>query len=360
MNHRKLERTIGRLCGLGLDSRLVMPRILGLLHDYIPSFANVYFWIEEDGQIRDIYDEYPQAYAALPVYHEKFLGRSELEVWDGLSETAKIKTAVHMDQLWRIPREDVLKHEFYREFLGKVGNHWGLQKSIWVNGKPRGLLHLKRKSGEKNFCSSDIKRLEEISKHIAYAIENQSNNPEPISSHAVESAKLIVDYAGHIHHYTSKAERIMMLSQGEAQISAQFDFSHSRLPSRLVALVNPRKNGQHSARTSNVVQNRWGRFKYSSFPLSENSNNSLEQLTILQIDHYIPIRLFLFNQLERLDLTDRQFQICFAILEGKSYALIAQEFDLQESTVVSHKKEIFQKANVADRHELSDKIYHGG
>jgi DNA-binding CsgD family transcriptional regulator len=339
-----------------------MPKLLSLLHEYIPSFANTYFWIEANGQIKDIYDEHSDAYAALPTYHEKFLGQSELEVWSGLSASAQIQDAVHMDQLWHIPRDQVLQHDFYKLFLRKVGNHWGLSKAIWHNDMPRGLLHLKRQEGEKDFLSSDLEKLDKISPYIAQTIADDATIKQPSSEYPIETAKLVVDGTGRIHNYTSKGERIMMLSQGESQIDAQFCFSHSRLTDDLRSLIEKAKcppSGRASHPYITSIQNRWGKFKFSVFPLSENVSSGSKNLTILQIDHYVPIKLFIFERIESMDLTDRQFDICFEILEGKQYAEVANGLGLQESTVTSHKKEILRKAGVNTRHELSEKVFFG-
>lgn len=355
----KAEVAIQQLCSLGLDSQLMMPRLLGLLHGYIPSFANVFFWFDDNGRIRDIYDENPESYTVLPTFLEEYHNKREREVWCGVEASAMYRGALNTEQLWTVDRKTLHMHDFYNDFLKVVGSHWGLHKPIWVDDKPKGLLLIKRTEGEENFSNEDTQKLERISKHIEHAITFQGHRSEIVDDNSVDKGVLIVDSIGSIHHYTNKAERIMMLSQGENKLQNYSQYSFSKLPPKLLSLVGRIRlihTGQNSLPATETISNQWGEFKFSMYPLKANSEQDSNNLYVIQIEHLEPIRLILFNKIDQYDLTNRQFQICMSIGLGKSYAEIAASLGLMESTIVSHKKEIFRKLGVFNRHELSEKI----
>lgn len=356
---RKPEALIRQLCSLGLDSRLMMPRLLSLLHGYIPSFANVYFWVEEDGQVMDIYDENPESYSVLPLYLEEYYNSREKEVWGGLADSAKFRTAVHMDEIWHVDRSTLLKHDFFQDFLLKVGSFWGLHKAIWANNKPVGLLQLKRAEEDKNFSAEDVIRLERISAHIEHAAQRLDDEAELLDDRPVETALLIVDNKGKIHHYTNRAERIMMLSQGQRHENAYSRFSYAKLPPRLMQLLNrieQIKSGQNSLPASSSIKNQWGQFKFAAYPLTAHGVEDPRGLFVIQIEHLAPLKIVLLNNIDRFNLSSRQTQICLNIGLGKSYSEIAKSIGIKESTLITHKKEIFRKVGVSQRHELADKI----
>ena len=356
---QKIETQIQQLCSLGLDSRLLMPRLLSLLHGFIPSFANVFFWIDDNGKISDIYDENPESYLVLPLFLEHYYNQREREVWCGLEASVKYRQALSIEHLWTVDQKTLMMHGFYNDFLQKCGNHWGLQKPIWVMEKAKGLLLLKRTEKESNFTQNDVIKLERISKHIEHALSYQDFETKLIDGKPTEKAVLIVDVNGKIHHYTNRAERIMMLSQGEDKFRTYRRYSVYHLPARLMALVQRLRQvqfGEYTAPATEIFSNQWGKFRFSIFPLNANNQNDAENLYVIQIEHLVPMPIIMMDKIDRFELTSRQTQICLNIGLGKTYSDIADSLGIMESTVISHKKEIFKKIGVATRHDLSEKI----
>lgn len=355
----KSEALIRQLCSLGLESRIVVPRLLRLLHDFIPSFANVYFWLAEDGSIVDIYDEYPESYAALPLYLSEYCNTKELEVWNGLAGAAQFRTAIDMEQLWKVDKRQLLRHDFYEDFLKQVGHFHGLHRSIFVDGKPRGLLQIKRNVGDSPFENEDIQKLDRIAQHIEFAIKHQGREIGQSRGGAIETVSLIVDARGKIHHYTDKAERMMMLSQSERQMSRHKQFSYTSLPPALHKLVTRVKKigrGANRQPATKTVSNRWGSFTFSAIPLNPHNNIGSKELYLLQIEQHIPLKVRLLDELDSYSLSTRQLEICLHIAAGESYAKIAELMDVMPSTVVTHRKALFSKLGISNRHEISTTI----
>ena len=355
----KAEAAIQHLCSQGFDSPLMMPRLLSLLHGYIPSFANVFFWFDEKGRIRDIYDENPESYAVLPTFLEEHYNKKEREVWCGIETSAMYHSAHNIDQLWTVDRKTLYMHDFYNDFLRQIGNHWGLHKPIWVNDKAKGLLLLKRTADDDNFSNEDTLKLERISVHIEHAFSLQKYKTESFGKKAIEKGVLIVDTLGKVQNYTNKAERIMMLSQGEQNFNTYSQYTFSTLPPKLMALMkrlHSINSNDDALPSTEIIKNQWGKFKFSMYPLKANSGDGSNCLYMLQIEHFKPLHIMLFDRVSQYELTNRQSQICMNIGLGKSYSNIAVNLGIMESTVISHKKEIFRKLGVFDRHELSEKV----
>lgn len=362
IDDKKSEALIQRLCSLGLDSRLMVPKLLRLLHSYIPSFANVYFWLANDGSVVDIYDEFPESYAALPLYLSEYYNNKELEVWDGLQGATNIRSAVDMDQLWKIDKQQLLKHDFYQDFLKPIGQLNGLHRSIYVNGRARGILQLKRNIGDPAYSQENVQKLNRVAVHIEHAIKNQHLEPERLNNSAIEEATLIVDARGKIHHYTDKAERIIMFSQDNKRIDHYSRFSYSKLPPLLCKLVSQLQRierGENLQPATKTINNRWGMFTFSVTPLNQQQEPTAIKLYVLQIEHFVPLKIKLLDALDSFELSNRQFEVCLHISTGKSYSEIAELMCVKESTVITHRKALFGKLGVSNRHQLNNVMMNG-
>ena len=358
----KAVKTIRRLCSLGLPPHEVIPSILRLLHDFVPSFSNTYFTVNKGGYLDGIYDERPETYEIMPVYYDLVKDKLEKEVFDGWVSTTRFRSTVNMDLIWKVDRETFFKHPVYQEMMRKIGYNFGLHRPIWWGDKNYGVIELQRTFTDNPFSTSEMVKFDHLCRQIDYMFGASAHRASSEEYLSMRSAIIVVDSAGHIQSMSEHGERLLYLAQVDnfnAAIDKTGEFRHgdviTGLKNRLVALFN----GSCSQTPSITVINKWGRFRISAFFMNLIEPGKSNPLINIQIEHLSPRDLALVEKLEDHSLTQRQKDICIEICRGVPYSEIASELGIALSTVVSHKKELFDRLSVSHRHELLARILYG-
>ena len=356
---KKSLAAIRQLCSLRLDSRFLIPQFLKLLHDYIPSYANVYFWIGMNGDIEDVYDERPDAYKLIPTYFSQYWNNHERDIFDGWSSTLNFGRSVSMDCLWTVDRKRFLRHSFYNEFLGQLSFYWGLHRPIKVGYKIHGILQLHRAKNDQDFAAEDRLKLDQIARHLEYALGLPKQNPDDQTLLPSNTGLIRVDTEGRILSFSPGAEQLFALVHSERSMADSSSISYSRLSPLLKVPVQRllyAAEGKNTAPPNIAVNNRWGKFRADAYlMLSDQSKEACPHI-LIRLEHFKPSQILLFEKLEKHLLTDRQTDICINIGLNKQYKQIAAQLGIATSTVISHKKEIFERLQINSRHELVDKL----
>ncbi len=114
---------IRQLCCLGLGGEVIMPALMQAMHDYIPCYQNIFFWVGEDGQHTNIYDENIQNNLAVAQLHFKeFHGTpKESECWLGGLGFAK-SNQEFVNTTWYLNRQ-TMRTDFYNEIFRGMNTH---------------------------------------------------------------------------------------------------------------------------------------------------------------------------------------------------------------------------------------------
>ena len=359
--NNKAEAKIRQLCSLGLKSNEVMPKLLKLIHQCIPAYANAYCWVDKSGNLFDLYDERLISHRLLPTYLEDYPVELERQVFDGWASTFHHRNTVDMDRLWKVDRKEFKRHSFYNDLFRHIGYHHGLHRPIRKNGKYHGYFQLHRSSSDGPFSNADCLALDRIARHVEYSISVPSS--EPCSGFRVTSGigLVIVELSGEILHFSGLAERLLLLAGcGKAECRARCHNFSSCSSSPLVKLIIERLLGMATGKdveqpSFNVV-NKWGTFRLIGYFMKPVEEGPSAPLAIIEIQHLEPSMLALLEKLEDQKLTDRQKDVSLLIGKGQSYQEIADTLGIAVSTVISHKKDVFRKLEIRHRHELVEQV----
>src|SRR5580765_5745551 len=80
---------IRQLCCLRMPAQQVMPLLLKTLHRFIPSYTNLFDWVDSEYQISNYYSEGPMCPEAARLYFQEFYNKREREVMPGFSEQVR-------------------------------------------------------------------------------------------------------------------------------------------------------------------------------------------------------------------------------------------------------------------------------
>ena len=350
---------IQQLCSLGLSENHIMPALLELLHDYIPSYANVYMWADAQGNVAEIYDERPISHSLMALYYDEFMNSLEMEVFDGWPSSLIHRNAVDMDLLWKVDRKTFFRHSFYNELYGQVGYHWGLHRPIRSNSRNHGALQLHRTHHDRPFSQDDAVNLDKVARHLEYAFRIPQESYENCTKLPSNTGFITANSKGKILNYSRGAERLTLLAltadlnQKHGSILSIAQSPHlTELTSRLDSITG----GQDVEPPSVVITNKWGKFCVMAYLMYPTSAANGKQLINFKIEHFLPPQLLLLERLDDYKLTQRQKEICIQIGLNHSYEDIATRLGIAKSTVISHKKDVFNRLGINNRNELVDHV----
>ena len=349
-----------RLCSLGLDSHSLVAKFLDSLHGYIPSYANLYFWADADGDVDDIYDERPLDSELISLCYDEAFIRKQREVFDGWPGTFRHQSTVSMDRLWRVNRKTFIAHEFYNELYRKLDCHHGLHRAIRVDGENHGALQLHRSLKDVKFSGRDIQRLDRVAKHLEYGIKISANGSGYEPSKKPSNTEFITaSTSGSIMHYTAGAQRLYMLIHHGNKLADVGGVSFSQVTPMFGMLIKRLLNLSKGLNTEPPLltyANKWGKFRITAYFMEPVASSQINSYINFQLDHYKPSKVLLLESVESQKLTARQKDVCLNIGLNMQYWEIAEKLGIAKSTVVTHKKEIFDRLGIKSRNQLLNRL----
>ncbi len=355
---RKAQSRIRQLCCLGLGDQLTIPTLLGELHDYIPSHANCFFWSDDQGNVRDIYDERPQALEWLPTYLAEFHNRIELEVFCGWQHFLCHGTrAVDYDSLLTVDRRHYDNHAYYHEVMSQLDFYWGLFMVVREHGRPLGALALHRTEHERRFDVQDAQHLDQIMPFIAHAFSTPGN-PEHHWIDSDDEGLVITDQQGRLISASAGGQHLLALSSSERPWAPAKQGAIPQPPDLLRILcrrlADIRAGIQLSKAPNGTIQNAWGRFVFRAYWL-QTQHNTGDTIGI-SIRRQEPMPLKLARHIKRLPLSTKQAEVCLLMATGSSYHQIAERQGMKRNTAISHGREIYSRLGVHNREQLVAEI----
>jgi len=352
---RKAESTIQQLCCLGLSDQVAIPAVLREIHQFVPSYANTFFWCDENGDFTNLYDERPEAADIVPLYLGEFYNQRELEVFKGWRRFVRGSTrAMDFDELLKVDRRRFLNGEFYDEILSKLGFHWGLHL-VATEGEHRpGVLVMHRAVDDSAFTTDEAKRLSRLSGFLAHALLHQRRNDYGWVDSG-EEGLAIVDATGKLA-WTSQKARYFLFLVSHDKVSRHTPGLHGRLelpgPVRHICETLHSIHAERPAAAPPVwwTDTTWGRFSFRAHYL-EPERDTAGSIGIA-ISRREPLPARLLRRVRDLPLSGRQAEVSVFMALGHAYNEIANRLGITEHTAISHSRQIYNKLGVSNRSEL--------
>lgn len=146
-----------------------MPALVQAVHDYIPSYQNIFFWVGADGQHTNIYDENMQNNSKVAqLYFEEFCNTRERESWPG--SLALIKSSCSFINVNRYLNKQTMRTDYYNEIVRRIGVHYFIFGKAQEQGRCTGMLGLFRLVTDKPFTCQEERNLLLIMPYIAHIL----------------------------------------------------------------------------------------------------------------------------------------------------------------------------------------------
>lgn len=349
---------IKRMCVLNDAGQMLVPLLFKELHALVPSYSGTFYWINQEGKVRNIFDPSPDADKCAKLYIENFLDRRDIEAQPSITKWALSNEIVTTSE--RFIYKNFYRSAFYNEILRPLKYHHKLLTAVKYHGLPIGLLLLHRTNSEKLFLVREEKIMRNLAPFIAYGL-TKTTNIESMISGTSELGLLIFSDDCKLQFLSPQGRRHLFFATHPAISEETLKREHLpvQIPPEVICLCKQiiLMNSDAGMQGPPVWQHRnsWGGFVFRA-QLLESGNNSNSYYVAITIEHQEPAKYKIIRRCKELGLSPRQIDICTYLVEGKTYEDIGSVLHISANTVIDHTRRLFDKLHVKSRGELASKL----
>jgi DNA-binding CsgD family transcriptional regulator len=342
---------IRQLCCLGLGGQIIMPELLHALHAFIPSASNMFLWADEHYQMSNVYCEDSALLWVQSLYFKEFYNSKEVQVYKiGFSEAMRIGRG------WGNSERlgpDFVSSELFNELLRPNGVRYGIEATIWENGRGLGSIVLNRAPGEKPFSNADEMNLRSLIPYIAHGLRGTRDLRGELTPSG-ESGTVIVDSHDQIVQFCPEGKRLLLLASHPGRTMHDAPGLDSPALQRLSANLRGILRGRPQPVPMLRQQNALGEFVFRAYPLG--THGEADGSIAVVIERHEPLPLKLMRNMNTLPLTARQREVCLLLSYGHSHNMIAQRMHVSKHTATDYVRKIYDKLDVNGHDQLMKKL----
>lgn len=348
---QQLSAYARQLCISGLDSRLVMPRVVEALRELIGAESGLFFWANERGQPYELYSQQDEMFRLVSQYLDQ-RGRTVHE-----DQAVGVKFEVAMKRGFGYGNSESLgpalrKSELYNVFWRPLHQYHDIEHTVCRDGRGWGALHLSRPEHSRPFSKSEQALLASFNPFLSLCLAHHAAADRFIRA---ELAHLVIDERGRIQMHSPNAIRLLMLA-GRGRGSSEMK-SGSVVPANLLQLATRLPRNRSDATRGPSLQNVWGQFRFSVSPLLGSAiRDGGSALLLLEISREEPVEVRIMRSACLLGLTARQAELCVHLFRGSPYRAIASRMSIGQSTVVDHVRKTYIKLDVQSHDALIERL----
>lgn len=349
---------IRQLCHLGLGAQVVVPALLKAIRQLIPSESAGFFWVDEHGDMVDLYAERMLSPTQMRVYFERHYDSADHRFRDrfvGRARAGEVVASMSTDG-------ELQQSSYYREILQPLDVHHVLYGIIRNKGSAIGQLSLYRSKRARPFGATDKAALESVVRYVAqglaHSTEHARSNDGDSYRESEFEALAICDGKGAIRQASQKAFGLLARATGKPinrnTMSGELERAITELlarPARLVAIAD---KDPIAERPVLYVNNRWGRFRLRAYSLD--STDGLQEVIGVVIQQQVHFLVRFSEAMGNLRLSAQQKEAALLIARGCTNAEMATAMGVSVNTASYHVKQLFQKLDAHDRESAIARI----
>ncbi len=343
MKTSSITAYIQQLCRLGLGGQVIMPELVRVLHELLPSRINCFLYADQQGQLANIYAESSAVFQpGLPSEHEGALVHC-------------LTCQFHKTHCAGLPDKD-----FFAEALKPFNHHFLLNMPVQGQVGILGAMQLYRCAKEHpSFNLSEQHQLKLLSSDIALGVQS-NRNQRGVFAESGDSAMIVCNRAGKVLYMSRLGEDLLFLASHASVSPDRWSWYSDQEAAGLVSylcqkLIDSNSSTTAAAGTSDVLQNNWGRFCFHVDWLQPIFSQH-EQRIGITLQRQVPLALRLAEAIHAMPLSPRQKQVCQLMSYGCSNQSIADRMKLSAYTIADYVKAIYEKLEVHNRDELLDRL----
>lgn len=340
---RKIFRTLHDYCLTARSGTEGLPDYFRLLRRWVDFDHGAYFMADAGGRLCGGYHEdRSHAEQAAEFVRRARDGTDERSADDPPSVEAMFRMAQPVPvQLIRFDSRASQRSALYREVIAPIGGQHVLRFGLSVQGRPVGLLALVRGRSERGFQEAEVARAVESASPLARLLAPPVDEDE---RRLLGEGFLVLSSQGALLQACIEGERLWRMLNHDCFLP-RVD-AGPMLQSLCTGL---RQEGQRSVRK--VFNNGWGQFELIAAPLRSAEGGVIDAIH-LRVRQWGLARVVHLRRMEELQLSSMQKRVCMELLRNRTQTEIAQTLQISPQTVISHIRDIYNKARVGSRQEL--------
>jgi DNA-binding CsgD family transcriptional regulator len=352
---------IKQLCCLGLGAQAIAPPLTRLLLRLVPGFSASIFYVHDNGELANIYDENPVVAEIAPLYVSEFYNKRELEVSCGVAESFRRGlVGLTLGQLIKVDLQTWEKSDLHNLIRRPLGYYSGVQVLVRDRGRPLAAVVISRDAGGPDFAPRELDLLVALEPHLAHALARPPSAALLVESNAEGDQGLAITGRDGRLQYLSPQARVLLFYATHPKI-VPGEHRHNEEPAlplpvaRLARKLAQTYEGKAPPTPPvHFHENCWGRFVFHAYWL--HGLGTEPPLVGIRISRQESLSARLLRRMEHLPLSERQIAVSLHVASGLTYEAIAERLGISRSTVIFHAQEVFNKLGVASRAELQAKL----
>lgn len=339
--------TLRQLCNLNLPAPVILPSLLPAIRDVIPAAHAAFFYVDDDGNVVNMYAERMLPPHAMTAYYEKYY-RADASAF---AKTWSRLVAATDPVSSRTLSEAELATEYYRDVLSllEVGHiMYAVVRAPNHTQEPIGQLSLYRAPGEKPFGAGDARAMRDALRHLGGALAAATFTAvTPPAAQVAEESMAVLDDEGNTLFADETWTRLVRLARGEPispQRAAREQKALREFLQGVVKATAASKNALH------MVSSPWGRFAFRHHTLAAGTG---QRATALVLSRFTAEAVQMTEGAGRLKLSAQQRQVALMVALGMTNAEIGAKLGVSVNTAGYHVKQVFVKLGVHDRSEVA-------
>jgi DNA-binding CsgD family transcriptional regulator len=360
-SRRSAEAHFKQLCLSGLNARLMMSELLGVLHGIVPWTNCGVFWADDQGQIANAYLAHIGNEALVHGFFD-YLPRIQGTLMMHFGEMLAIPGPVFpLEQMLRVERGVFERHEFYQELCIPLCIEQTLHVTLRSGRETVGILAPTRTRSEPPFVGEETHALARLAPLLAHALLAQESFHGPWTD-GPEQGLVILSREGSVQHVSQTARRLLYyLHRPSPPAGPAYTIKPSNIAvfqEQLFRKFAECMRGPSAHVPVFSLENGWGRLTLRTYWLDPAGGEG-EGLIGVIVQRQEPLSLKLIRALSTTTLSMREREIALQMCLGDSYPDIAKKFHLSHRTVVAHSQNILNKLGIDKRTDLRPLLLYG-
>jgi DNA-binding CsgD family transcriptional regulator len=354
-----------QLCCLGLGAEAVIPSLLSVMHELIPSETNGFFLADETGHLAGFVPEYviPEVIGTLL---DNFEGLVERAL--PLNFAATMLRGRPVGNLLPAFDQDFYRGDLYHLIYRPYNLHHAIDGVVRdaPDGRGMGAFVVGRSAQQPQFSAAEKDTLNRLLPYLAHAMhrgdESKTSAFDSEFADSGESGLLILDQRAQVAYISARARQILYFAThpGAATDRERGKADARIAPPLLSVFTNLIRISQEHDAAPPVAQHRnpWGRFVFRAHWL-EPGAGSTGALVGVTVQQQQPLALVLMHNMRAAGLSEKQRQVCLLLAQAQSFDSIATQLCIGHATAKDYADRIYRKLDVHTREELLQKLRRG-
>ena len=278
------------------------------------------------------------------------------------SYTPKIIT----DQDW-VPREDLIRTEYYNDFLRPIKADWSMMIRLDLQGRSLAAISIARRLDRGQYGGDELEAARKLHPHLirSYALSRKLTLDRSARDDVAEAldgsdrAVFILDDTGLIRHLNQAADRLLHLPMGLRVVSGRLSATFMDAGARLSALIGDAGSRDADRRRGGVMRLR---LPNQRLPMSI-SVSPMRSEAFSVVSHGPAVLVCVSDPntepypvearlKDHFALTAAESRVALALFEGRSSQEIAAQFGVSINTVRVQIRSIFTKTGARRQSDL--------